>query len=284
MLPSRPDEARFRADGRIAGRFTLVLRPAGPLSRAAPANENLVVSPYRPDRDPPVSPPASPDERGVRLEQQGAPRAPLRGVYGITPDEADAKRLLPAVAHALEGGLDALQFRVKGGTPSERLELAMAVRSLTSQAGVPLIVNDDVELACAVNAEGVHIGRDDGDPAQVRARIGPNRWLGVSCYNDLQRAHQLSAIADHVGFGSVFASPTKPHAVRAPLSLFGQARAAGLNTVGIGGIDRSNAAQVIAAGADAVAIITDIFNDPDPAAAVRQLRSIVHEALRRRGA
>ena len=283
MLPSCPDEARFRADGRIAGRFALALCP-GPLRRTAPPDEGLVVTPYRPDRDPPVSPPPSPQKPGDQLAQQGAPRGPLRGVYAITPDEADAKRLLPAVAHALEGGLDALQFRVKGGTPNERLELAMAVRTLTSQAGVPLIVNDDVELACAVNAEGVHIGRDDGDPVQVRARIGPHRWLGVSCYNDLQRAHQLSTIADHVGFGSVFASPTKPHAVRAPLSLFGEARVAGLNTVGIGGIDRSNAAQVIAAGADAVAIITDIFSDADPAAAVRQLRSIVHEALRRRGA
>jgi thiamine-phosphate pyrophosphorylase len=260
MLPSCPDEARFRADGRIAGRFALVRRP-GPLRRTAPPDEGLVVTPYRPDRDPPVSPPPSPQKPGDQLAQQGAPRGPLRGVYAITPDEADAKRLLPAVAHALEGGLDALQFRVKGGTPNERLELAMAVLTLTSQAGVPLIVNDDVELACAVNAEGVHIGRDDGDPVQVRARIGPHRWLGVSCYNDLQRAHQLSTIADHVGFGSVFASPTKPHAVRAPLSLFGEARAAGLNTVGIGGIDRSNAAQVIAAGADAVAIITDIFSD-----------------------
>ena len=235
-----------------------------------------------PDRDPPVSPPPSRQHPGDPHAQQGTPRRLLRGVYAITPDEADAKRLLPAVARALEGGLDALQFRVKGGTPAERLELAMAVRALTSQAGVPLIVNDDVELACTVNAEGVHIGRDDGDPVQVRERIGPHRWLGVSCYNDLQRAQQLSTIADHVGFGSVFASPTKPHAVRAPLSLFGQARAAGLHSVGIGGIDRSNAAQVIAAGADAVAIITDIFSDPDPGAAVRQLRSIVHEALRSR--
>ena len=258
-----------------------LLRP-GLLRRTAPPDVSLVVTTSLPDRDPPVSPPPSRQHPGDPRAQQGTPRRLLRGVYAITPDEADAKRLLPAVARALEGGLDALQFRVKGGTPAERLELAMAVRALTSQAGVPLIVNDDVELACTVNAEGVHIGRDDGDPVQVRERIGPHRWLGVSCYNDLQRAQQLSTIADHVGFGSVFASPTKPHAVRAPLSLFGQARAAGLHSVGIGGIDRSNAAQVIAAGADAVAIITDIFGDPDPAAAVRQLRGIVHEALRSR--
>ena len=209
-------------------------------------------------------------------------RTPVRGLYGITPDQTDAKRLLPAVARALEGGLDALQFRVKGGAPAQRLELAMAVHALTAQAGVPLIVNDDVELACAVDAEGVHIGRDDGDPNHVRARIGTQRWLGVSCYNDLQRAQDVGRIADHVGFGSVFASPTKPQAVRAPLSLFGQARALGLNTVGIGGIDRSNAAQVIEAGADAVAIITDIFGDANPAQAVRILRGIVHDALSRR--
>lgn len=214
---------------------------------------------------------------------EGRPVA-LRGLYAITPDLPDEPALCRLVGRALEGGIDALQWRIKSGDTAKRLRLAEAVLRLTREVGVPLIINDDVELACAVGATGVHIGRDDGDPASVRERIGPRMWLGVSCYNDLERAQRCIGIADHVGFGSVFASPTKPAAVRAPLALFSQAQALGLNTVGIGGIDRHNAASVIDAGADAVAIITDLFGDPDPAMAARTLRTRVHEALdRRRG-
>lgn len=209
-------------------------------------------------------------------------RPVLRGLYAITPDLLDRDRLTALVARALEGGIDALQFRVKGGGPGEREALARAVKSLTDAAGVPLIVNDDVDLALAIDAAGVHVGRDDGHPQAIRARIGPHRLLGVSCYDDLGRAGAMRGIADHVGFGSVFASPTKPQAVRAPLSLFAQARALGLATVAIGGIDRHNAAQPIEAGADAVAVITDLFGDPDPAAAARVLRAAVHAALARR--
>ena len=148
---------------------------------------------------------------------------------------------------------------------------------------MPLVVNDDVALALAIDAAGVHVGRDDGDPAAIRARIGPHRVLGVSCYDDAARARSMLGVADHIGFGSVFASPTKPHAVRAPLSLFAQARALGLPAVAIGGIDRGNAHLPIAAGADAVAVISDVFAAPDPARAARELRAIVHAALQARG-
>lgn len=208
----------------------------------------------------------------------------LRGLYAITPDETDPRRLTALVARVLEGGVDALQFRVKGGTPAEREALARDVKALTDAAGVPLIVNDDLALALAIDAAGLHVGRDDGDPHLLRARLGPDRLLGVSCYDDLARAASMRGIADHVGFGSVFASPTKPQAVRAPLSLFGRARALGLSAVAIGGIDRSNAHLPIEAGADAVAVISDLFGADDPAQAARTLRAIVHEALARREA
>lgn len=214
-----------------------------------------------------------------------APATPLsriRGLYAITPDDTDAVRLAGLVARALEGGIDALQFRVKGGSPAQREDLARTVKALADAAGVPLIVNDDVALAIAVDAAGVHVGRDDGDPAAIRARIGPHRMLGVSCYDDAARARAMQGIADHVGFGSVFASPTKPRAVRAPLALFAEARAMGLATVAIGGIDRSNAHLPIEAGADAVAVITDLFGAGDPADSARVLRRIVHAALARR--
>ena len=208
----------------------------------------------------------------------------IRGLYAITPDEHDADRLAGLVERVLEGGIDALQWRIKGGVAAQREDLARRILALTDAAGIPLIVNDDVALALAIGARGVHIGRDDGDPRAVRARIGPHRLLGVSCYDDLERARSMIGIADHVGFGSVFPSPTKPGAVRAPLALLGRARALGLSTVAIGGIDRHNAHQAIEAGADAVAVITDLFGDPDPTGAARALRAAVHGALARRDA
>ncbi|MFN5512799.1 MAG: thiamine phosphate synthase [Burkholderiales bacterium] len=215
------------------------------------------------------------------LPTQAMPRAdrgPV-GLYAITPDIAEPAVLLPRIEQALAGGIDALQFRVKRDPHTDPFRSAAALRDLAAKIkqlcdarGIPLIINDDVELACEIEARGVHVGRDDGDPKTIRERLGPARWLGVSCYNDLDRALALQPWADHVGFGSLFASSTKPAAVRAPLSLFAQAREAGLHAVGIGGIDRTNAASVIAAGAHAVAIINDLFGDPDPAQAARALR------------
>jgi thiamine-phosphate pyrophosphorylase len=209
--------------------------------------------------------------------------SPPRGLYAITPDDLDAARQTQRVARALEGGIDWLQFRVKGGSPSQRSDLAHRIKALCDAAGVPLIVNDDVDLALAIDAAGVHVGRDDGDPASIRARIGPRKVLGVSCYDDEARARAMLGVADHVGFGSVFASPTKPAAVRAPLSLFATARAMGLPAVAIGGIDATNAHLPIEAGADAVAVISDLFGRADPARAARTLRGIVHAALAARG-
>ncbi len=214
-----------------------------------------------------------------------------RGLYAITPDIADPDALLGLLEPVLEAGIDALQFRVKSecDAPSA-LRTRSAIHALAAQVKarcdlhrVPMIVNDDVELACALDARGVHIGRDDGDPLEVRRRIGSSRWLGVSCYNDFHRALQLKGVADHVGFGSVFASPTKPAAVRAPLTLFSQAAEHGLHAVGIGGIDRTNAAQVIAAGAQAVAIISDLFADPNPASAARVLRERILKSMNASG-
>lgn len=245
MLPSRADESRLAADGRSVR--------AARSERAEPTGADPAVTPTP------------------------------RGLYAITPDEPDAGRLTDLVARVLEGGIDWLQFRVKGGSPSQREDLALRIKGQCDAAGVPLVVNDDVALALAIDAAGVHVGRDDGDPAEIRALIGPARVLGVSCYNDAARARSMLGAADHVGFGSVFASPTKPQAVRAPLRLFALARAMGLPAVAIGGIDRTNARLPIEAGADAVAVISDIFAAPDPARAASELRRIVHDALAARG-
>ncbi len=194
----------------------------------------------------------------------------LRGLYAITPESTErTQRVAAAVA---SGALCALQYRSKSASAAQRLQEAKALALLCRRHGVPLIVNDDVELALAVDAAGVHLGRDDGDLAAARARL-PGRILGASCYDRLELAERaVAAGADYVAFGSVFISPTKPGAVRAPLALFGHEL--GVPKVAIGGITVHNAAQLARAGADAVAVITDLFDAPDVAARAREYAKV----------
>ena len=167
-----------------------------------------------------------------------------------------------------------LQYRNKLADAALRAEQAQALLRLTRAAGVPLIINDDVALAAAIDADGAHVGRDDVDIAAARRTL-PAKLLGASCYDRLDAARRaIDAGADHVAFGSVFASPTKPGAVRAPMELFTQARTYGVPLVAIGGITLENASAVIAAGADCIAVISDLFGCADVtarAAAYRQL-------------
>ena len=190
----------------------------------------------------------------------------LQGLYAITPERLARDELLARVAAALEGGVAALQYRRKDlASVEEAKSLALLCRA----RGVPFIVNDDADLAVACSADGVHLGREDGDVARVRAKMN-GRILGVSCYRSLEAARvAVSGGADYIAFGSVFASPTKPGAVRAPLSLFAEARPLGVPLVAIGGIALDNAPQLLAAGADALAVITDLFDAADIAARAR---------------
>lgn len=186
----------------------------------------------------------------------------LRGLYAITPEARDVER---KVRLALEGGIALLQYRSKTRNPAQ----AAAIVRLARDYRVPVIINDDVELALQLDAAGAHLGRDDGDLHTARQRLGA-RLLGVSCYDLLERARAaVQAGADYIAFGSVFASPTKPAAVRAPLSLFGEAKALGVPLAAIGGITLENAPQLIAAGADLLAVITDLFDAPDIRARAR---------------
>jgi len=196
----------------------------------------------------------------------------LRGLYAITPP--DLSRVEDALA---SGALCALQYRAKHAPAAARLREAQRLLERCRAHGVPLIVNDDLELALAVGADGVHLGRDDGDLAAARARL-PGRLLGASCYDRPELARRaVAAGADYVAFGSVFDSPTKPAAARAPLALF--SRPCGVPQVAIGGITLENAPRVLAAGADCLAVITDLFDAPDVAARARQYRRLFeHEA------
>ena len=186
----------------------------------------------------------------------------LRGLYAITP--AELSRVEPALA---SGALCALQYRAKSTDARQRLLEAGHLRRLCRTYGVPFIVNDDVHLALAVDADGAHLGCEDGDLAAARTRL-PGRLLGASCYDSAAlAARAVAAGADYVAFGSVFLSTTKPASVRAPLSLF--ALDLGVAKVAIGGITLANAPQLLAAGADCLAVISDLFDAPDVASRAR---------------
>lgn len=204
----------------------------------------------------------------------------LSGLYAITPDSADSAALVARVRLALEAAspaaLAAVQYRNKRADAAQRELEARELCAVCRAHRVPFIVNDDVELALVVGADGVHLGREDGDLRAARARLGA-RLLGASCYASLERARAaVAAGADHVAFGSVFASTTKPDAVHAPLSLFSRARALGVPLVAIGGITLENAPEVIAAGANCVAVISDLFDATDIAARVRAYARLFH--------
>lgn len=206
---------------------------------------------------------------------------PLRGLYAITPDTPDTNRLIDFVRQALQGGVRVVQYRNKTADAALRRIQAEALLGLCRQRDVALIVNDDLGLALEIDAEGVHLGRDDGAIATARGCLGKDRLLGVSCYDQLQNARDAARLgADYVAFGSVFASPTKPGAVHAPLELLSEAkRELRLPVAAIGGITVANAPRVIAAGADLLAVISDLFDAPDVAGRARAYAKLFSETV-----
>jgi len=199
------------------------------------------------------------------------------GLYAITdaaliPDD----RLIAAVEQAILGGARLIQYRDKSLDAARRLTQASALEKLCRCHAVPLIINDDVELAARVGAAGVHVGRDDPAFAVARARLGQNAIIGVSCYDRLDLARAAAqAGADYIAFGAFFPSPTKPAETRAPLELPRQARAA-LNVpiVAIGGITPDNAPLLLDAGVDALAVVSAVFAQPDIQAAARRFAAL----------
>jgi thiamine-phosphate pyrophosphorylase len=196
----------------------------------------------------------------------------LAGLYAVTPDLADTADLVARVTAAVKGGASAIQYRNKSATAALRATQAKALAQALAGSGALLIVNDDPHLAAAVDADGVHVGEDDGDLTRVRAVVGPERIIGVSCYDELGRAEAaVAAGADYVAFGSFFPSTVKPGARRADIALLQRAGRLGVPVVAIGGITAGNAPDLWQAGAAAVAVITAVFATTDVEAAARAI-------------
>lgn len=190
----------------------------------------------------------------------------------MTPDESNTDILLAKVELALQGGVGVLQYRNKSASHKLQTQQARALLPLCRQYQVPFIINDSIKLCLTLDADGVHLGADDGDLVAARTRLGANKILGASCYNrfDLAETAQQAGV-DYVAFGACFASNTKPHAPVADLDLFAQAsQQLKVPAVAIGGITLDNAASVIAAGASSIAVINAIFSVADIAGVTRQ--------------
>jgi thiamine-phosphate pyrophosphorylase len=203
-----------------------------------------------------------------------APR--IRGLYAVTPDIADTADLLVKVEAALAGGASWLQYRNKAADAPLRLAQARALLAVCRRHQVPFVVNDDLALAIALDADGLHLGAGDGSLAAARSRLGPDKVLGASCYNRIENA--LAAARDganYVAFGSFFASGVKPGAAHAPIALLQEAkRRVDLPAVAIGGITLDNAPRLIAAGADGVAVISALFGAADIRAAASRFNAL----------
>ena len=195
------------------------------------------------------------------------------GLYAIT--DGPRARLTEAVAAALAGGARLVQYRDKTAEHARRHVEASALRQLCAHYGVPLIVNDDVRLAAAIGADGVHLGEDDPALAAAREALGVGAIIGVSCYDSLERARELAATgADYVAFGAFFPSPTKPLARRASPELLRQSAALGVPRVAIGGITPDNAGSLVSAGADYLAVISALFAAGDVRAAAQRFTDL----------
>lgn len=208
-----------------------------------------------------------------RMQQMARQIPAINGVYAITPDTLDTAELLLKTQQAIQGGVRVLQYRNKIADAALKKTQAQALRELTRATGVTFIVNDDAQLAAAVEADGVHLGAEDGEVAAARALLGPRKIIGVSCYNRLELARKaVAAGADYVAFGAFFASSIKPEAVVASVPMLRQARAElSLPIVAIGGITAANGGELVANGADALAVISAVYAAEDVQKAAQEL-------------
>lgn len=193
---------------------------------------------------------------------------------------AGARGNLATLEEAIAGGADVVQLREKAMTTRELIELGLALRELTRRHGVLFIVNDRVDVALAIEADGVHVGQDDMPASLARKLVGPGRIVGVSATTLAEATQAARDGADYLGVGPVYPTGTKLDAAPATgPGLIGEAkRLTGLPIVAIGGIGPTNAAEVVAAGADGVAVISAIVGQPDPRMAARRIRDAVERA------
>ena len=202
----------------------------------------------------------------------------LQGLYPIADvQHIGARDFLDRVQAVLLAGVPLIQYRDKASERDVRTRNAQRLRHLTQKHRSLLIINDDVELARAVDADGVHLGKEDCGIGEARARLGADKIIGASCYDDYGNAVEaVENGADYIAFGSFFASPTKPSAPRASLDLIIRAKQEmDVPVCAIGGITQENVMPLLDAGADMVAVISSLFATPSPARSVQEYQALL---------
>lgn len=205
----------------------------------------------------------------------------IGGLYVITDERLlQRERFVETVEKAIRGGARIVQLREKGSSPEEIARLALELHALTRRHNVPLIINDHIEIARDIGAEGVHLGLDDAPVTEARSVLGKGAIIGVSCYNSIERGVEAAAEgADYLAFGTPFFTPTKPKRQPTSLETLKEARRTlpGIPIFAIGGITPENAASVLETGVDGIAVITSVFSSSDPEMVSRQLSAFFRE-------
>jgi thiamine-phosphate pyrophosphorylase len=218
-------------------------------------------------------------------------RVDLRLNAIVDPERAGGHQLADLARQCARGGATLVQLRDKLSATRAMIEEARAIKKALADSGVPFVVNDRVDVAMAADADGVHLGQDDMAVEDARQLLGPDAIVGLSIKSVAEAEAAPLALIDYVGSGGVYVTASKQQN-NPPIGPAGLARiiaalrcrASDLPVCGIAGIDANNAGEVIAAGADGVAIISALSLTPDPAAAARTLRDIVDGMLAKRGA
>lgn len=213
------------------------------------------------------------------------------GLYAILDPAVAGERTLADLAGRIAGSVTLVQLRDKHATTRTMVDEARALRGVLKPAGVPFLINDRIDVALAAQADGVHVGQDDMPPADARRLLGENAIIGLSIKSVGQAEAAPLEYLDYVAIGGVFATSSKDNTAP-PIGLAGlrdilravRARRSGFPVCAIAGINEDNAADVIAAGADGVSVISALSLAPDPGRAARDLRAKVNRALQRRGA
>lgn len=207
--------------------------------------------------------------------------APDYSLYLVTdPVLCAARGVAETVRLAVAGGATVVQVREKNASRGDFIAVARAVKAVLAGTGVPLVINDNLDVALAVEADGIHVGQSDTPASEARAAMGPQAIVGLSVETMAQAAEAETLPVDYLGVSPVFDTPTKTDTAPAwGLTGLAELRAATtLPLVGIGGIGAANAAEVIRAGADGVAVVSAICAAPDPERAARDIRAAVRAA------
>ena len=201
----------------------------------------------------------------------------IRGLYAITPDRTDDDLLISQVEQVINGGVKLIQYRAKTIGKNQKKIQASALKALCDKRNVKLIINDDIELSMHLDTFGVHLGKDDDTINKARKILGPNKCIGASCYNSIDRAKEAhKQSADYIAFGAFYPTPTKPHAPRASAELIAQARTFyKLPIVAIGGITLENIPNLLDKDINAVALISSIFNAGNIEARTRKICNLL---------